>query len=73
MRSILIADTTREERERIVAESIGNIDGVCDGCHLVQPPSVGQLVNANARNGVEGKAQSIVACTMCGRILYGEA
>ena len=32
MKSILIADTTREERERIVAESIGNIDGVCDGC-----------------------------------------
>lgn len=32
MNSILIADTTREERERIVAESIGNIDGACDGC-----------------------------------------
>ena len=30
--SILIADTTREERERIVAESIGNISGLCDGC-----------------------------------------
>ena len=45
-------------------------DGVCDGCHLVQPPSVGQLADANARNGAEGKPQSIVACTMCGRILY---
>ena len=32
MGSIRIADTTREERERIVAESIGNIDGACDGC-----------------------------------------
>lgn len=32
MNRILIADTTREERERIVAESIGNIDGLCDGC-----------------------------------------
>ena len=32
MNSVLIADTTREERERIVAESIGNIDGLCDGC-----------------------------------------
>ena len=32
MKSILIADTTREERELIVAESIGNIDGPCDGC-----------------------------------------
>ena len=30
--SILIADTTREEREQIVAESIGNISGACDGC-----------------------------------------
>lgn len=47
-------------------------DGVCDGCHLVQPPSVGQLVSANAKNGAEGKPQSIVACTMCGRILYGD-
>jgi len=45
-------------------------DGVCDGCHLVQPPSVGQLADANARNGEQGKPQSIVACTMCGRILY---
>ena len=45
-------------------------DGVCDGCHLVQPPSVGQLADANAKNGEQGKPQSIVACTMCGRILY---
>ena len=45
-------------------------DGVCDGCHLVQPPSVGQLADANARNGEAGKPQAIVACTMCGRILY---
>ena len=45
-------------------------DGVCDGCHLVQPPSVGQLADANAKNGEAGRPQSIVACTMCGRILY---
>lgn len=32
MKSILIKDTTREEREHIVAESIGNISGACDGC-----------------------------------------
>ena len=36
-------------------------DGVCDGCHLVQPPSVSQLVDHNA---------GLVACTMCGRVLY---
>ena len=32
MKSLLIKDTTREEREQIVQESIGNIDGACDGC-----------------------------------------
>ena len=32
--SIRIADTTREEREQIVADSIGNISGLCDGCSL---------------------------------------
>ncbi len=32
MTSILIRDTTKEERERIVAQSIGNVDGACDGC-----------------------------------------
>ena len=45
-------------------------DGVCDGCHLVQPPSVGQMADANAKNAAEGKEERIVACTMCGRILY---
>ena len=30
--SIRIADTTREDRDRIVAESIGTISGLCDGC-----------------------------------------
>lgn len=32
MRRLKIADTTRAEREQIVAESIGCIDGACDGC-----------------------------------------
>ncbi|MBR3171685.1 MAG: purine biosynthesis protein PurH [Lachnospiraceae bacterium] len=32
MASILIKDTTREERARIVDEAIGNIEGLCDGC-----------------------------------------
>ncbi len=30
--SYLIKDTTKEERERIVEEAIGNIEGACDGC-----------------------------------------
>ena len=28
----LISETTREEREMIVAESLGNIEASCDGC-----------------------------------------
>lgn len=32
MKSILIKDTTKEEREQIIADSVGNIDGLCDGC-----------------------------------------
>ena len=28
----LISETTKEEREAIVAESLGNIEATCDGC-----------------------------------------
>ncbi len=28
----LISETTKEEREKIVEESLGNINGYCDGC-----------------------------------------
>ena len=30
--SLLIKDTTREERAKIVAQSLGNGCGSCDGC-----------------------------------------
>lgn len=32
--SLLIKDTTREERQKIVEESLGYIDASCDGCSL---------------------------------------
>lgn len=32
MAGYLIKDTTREERVRIVEESLGNISATCDGC-----------------------------------------
>ena len=32
--SILIKDTTKEERAKIVEESIGNSAGACDGCSV---------------------------------------
>lgn len=31
----LISETTKEEREKIVADSLGNIDTNCDGCMAV--------------------------------------
>ena len=31
----LISETTKEEREKIVAESLGNIEADCDGCMSV--------------------------------------
>lgn len=32
MSGYLIKDTTRKEREQLVAESLGNISASCDGC-----------------------------------------
>jgi len=32
MAGYLIKDTTKEERQRIVEESLGNISANCDGC-----------------------------------------
>ena len=29
---VLISETTREEREKIVEDSLGNLYGGCDGC-----------------------------------------
>ena len=34
MSGYLIKDTTKEERAKIVEESIGNIAGACDGCSV---------------------------------------
>ena len=32
MAGYLISETTREEREKIVSDSFGNIEATCDGC-----------------------------------------
>lgn len=32
MKSILIRDTTKAEREEIVAEAVGALEAACDGC-----------------------------------------
>ncbi|MBQ7255957.1 MAG: hypothetical protein IJS31_06940 [Oscillospiraceae bacterium] len=33
MKSLLIRDTTREEREQIVLQSLASCGGACDGCN----------------------------------------
>ena len=71
MRSILIKDTTREERERIVEESIGNISGSCDGCmaglaEMYQDSidgkreiaEINMAFKANYESGIEGPVKS---------------
>ena len=32
MGKYLIKNTTKEERQKIVEESLGNLSGMCDGC-----------------------------------------
>lgn len=43
---------------------------VCDGCHMVQPPSIAQMA---ARINKTGKLDRLVTCQTCGRILYDES
>ena len=69
VRFMLHYERTRTKRWPVVVPLTH--EGVCDGCHLVQPPSVSQLVDANVKNAeTPGAKQALVACTMCGRILY---
>ena len=42
MKSLLIADTTREEREEIVREALGSMEAACDGC----APGVAEMYEA---------------------------
>ena len=53
MKSYLIQDTTREEREKIVAESIGSVEAACDGC----APGVAEMYQAST--GKRSCARSI--------------
>ena len=46
-------------------------DGVCDGCHMKQPPYVSQMVQHNTAHAKTGGRIERAVCTMCGRLLYG--
>ena len=64
-RSIRIADTTREEREQIVAESIGNISGLCDGCS----PGIIEMY----REYIDGRCElREINAAFCARYMSGE-
>lgn len=75
MKSYLIKDTTREEREQIVADSIGNISAFCDGCSagladmyqdyidgLKELREINMEFNARYVNGSEGPQRD--SCVM---------
>ena len=75
MKSILIKDTTREEREAIVAESLGNLSSACDGCMpglaemyedyiegKMELREINMAFNARYVSGAEGPARG--GCTM---------
>ena len=47
--SVLIAETTREEREAIVADALGSLEGACDGC----APGLARMYDAY----IEGKME----------------
>ena len=72
-RFLLYYERLRTKRWPVVA--MLNSDGVCDGCHMKQPPFIAQTVAHNARFAAEDSSRpmELAACTMCGRILYGEA
>lgn len=59
------------ERRWPVVVSLG-VGDVCDGCHMKQPPFVGQLVKHNAASAKNGGKMQRAVCTMCGRLLYSD-
>ena len=67
-RFLLYYERLRTKRWPVVTTL--NNDGVCDGCHMKQPPFVAQTVAHNAKD--PSRAGELATCTMCGRILYSD-
>lgn len=64
-KALLVYERLHTKRWPVVVQ-LGEVEGdphsgVCDGCHMKQPPYVAQSVLHK---------KDIVTCTMCGRILY---
>ena len=67
---LLYYERLRTKRWPVVVPLSG--EGVCDGCHMKQPPFIAQLVQHNAAAARQGQKQQRAACTMCGRLLYND-
>jgi len=67
---LLYYERLSTKRWPVVVPLVG--DGVCDGCHMKQPPFIDQLVQHNAKAAENGQKQQRAACTMCGRLLYAD-
>lgn len=71
-RFLLYYERLRTKRWPVVVPL--NSDGVCDGCHMKQPPFVAQTVAHNAKFAQQDSSRQmeLATCTMCGRILYSD-
>ena len=71
-RFLLYYERLRTKRWPVVTTL--NNDGVCDGCHMKQPPFVAQTVAHNSKFAQQdpSRANELATCTMCGRILYSD-
>ncbi len=65
---LLYYERLSTKRWPVVVPLVG--DGVCDGCHMKQPPFIAQLVRHNSQAAENGQKLQRAACTMCGRLLY---
>ena len=55
--SYLIKDTTEEQRRKIVEESLGNLDGACDGCAA----RVAEMYDASLHSRRKQQGQSLLS------------
>ena len=61
--SYLIAETTKEEREKIVADALGNIEASCDGCM----PGLAEMYQDYIDGNMEFNARYVKGDDMPGR------
>lgn len=61
MAGYLIKDTTKEEREQLVAESLGNISASCDGCSA----GIVEMYQAYIDGKGVARYQYGISCAVC--------